>query len=70
MSLWLYSPSKCDGDYCPGDCDICKKAEEPDTRRCAKCKHYVIKDSRSNWNGEEPTYIKGCELWECDFEEV
>lgn len=32
------------------------------------CKHYVICDSRSNWNGEEPTYIWGCDLRECKYE--
>lgn len=25
--LWAYT-SRCDGDYCPGDCDRCGKAEE------------------------------------------
>lgn len=38
-------------------------------RPCKACKHYVVKDSRSNWNGEEPTMIYGCELWECEFAE-
>jgi hypothetical protein len=28
VSLWAYSPEKCDGDYCAGDCDYCQKAEE------------------------------------------
>ena len=40
--------------------------------KCKGCNHYVIKDSRSNWNGEPPTYIYGCELNECkksDFKE-
>lgn len=27
-SKWAYEPSKCDGDYCCGDCDECYKAEE------------------------------------------
>ena len=26
-SKWAYEPEKCDGDYCVGDCDLCKKAE-------------------------------------------
>ena len=26
VSKWAYSPEKCDGDYCPGDCDFCSKA--------------------------------------------
>lgn len=25
---WGYEPSKCDGDFCIGDCDLCNKAEE------------------------------------------
>ena len=28
VSKWAYSPEKCDGDFCPGDCDLCSKAEE------------------------------------------
>jgi hypothetical protein len=28
VSKWAYSPEKCDGDFCPGDCDKCGKAEE------------------------------------------
>lgn len=27
-SKWAYSPEKCDGRPCPGDCDGCPKAEE------------------------------------------
>ena len=26
--LWSYRPEKCDGDYCPMDCDKCYKADE------------------------------------------
>lgn len=40
--------------------------------KCKDCKHYVIKDSRTNWNGDPTTYIYGCELKECkktDFRE-
>lgn len=33
-SRWRYSPEKCDGDFCPGECDNCPKcwedAEEED----------------------------------------
>ena len=25
--LWAYSSEKCDGEYCPGDCDRCYKAD-------------------------------------------
>jgi hypothetical protein len=31
VDKWAYSPEKCEGDFCPGDCDICNKAEaDPD----------------------------------------
>lgn len=26
VSKYDYIPEKCDGDYCPGDCDLCSKA--------------------------------------------
>ena len=28
VSKWAYSPDKCDGDYCPGECDLCSKKDE------------------------------------------
>lgn len=27
VSKWSYIPAKCDGDYCPGDCDGCSKRD-------------------------------------------
>ena len=29
---WAYDPKKCDGDYCPHDCDRCEKAYETEMR--------------------------------------
>lgn len=29
-SKWAYTPEKCDGDYCVGECDLCPKAGEDD----------------------------------------
>lgn len=29
-SKWRYSPEKCDGDFCPGECDDCPKCWEDD----------------------------------------
>lgn len=29
-NLWLYSPARCDGDFCPKDCDHCEKGKEQD----------------------------------------
>ena len=28
VSKWAYEPTKCDGHYCPGECDMCSLAEE------------------------------------------
>lgn len=28
VSKWAYEPEKCDGDFCPGDCDGCFKKDE------------------------------------------
>ena len=28
VSKWAYEPKKCDGGYCPGDCDECVKAND------------------------------------------
>lgn len=28
VSKWAYIPERCDGEPCPGDCDVCSKAEE------------------------------------------
>lgn len=27
-NLWRYSPERCDGDFCPGNCDHCSCSEE------------------------------------------
>lgn len=27
VSKWAYSPERCDGDACVGDCDLCQKAK-------------------------------------------
>ena len=26
VSRWAYLPERCDGEACPGDCDLCSKA--------------------------------------------
>lgn len=30
VSKWAYSPKKCDGQPCPGDCDFCSLQDEGD----------------------------------------
>ena len=27
VSRWAYTPAKCDGHYCPGECDLCSLRE-------------------------------------------
>lgn len=27
VSKWAWT-ERCDGDYCPGDCDLCRKADD------------------------------------------
>ena len=34
VSKWAYSPDKCDGDFCVGDCDNCSKADSDDSDGC------------------------------------
>ena len=36
VSKWAYTPDKCDGDYCPGACDICDKPWEDAWRDVVK----------------------------------
>ena len=35
VSKWAYTPEKCDGQPCVGDCDLCSKAFLTDTYRRA-----------------------------------
>ena len=34
VSKWAYESWKCDGDFCPGDCDFCGKAYESYCEEC------------------------------------
>ena len=29
--LWAYDPNRCDGDWCPMNCDWCRKNPDHDT---------------------------------------
>ena len=42
VSKWAYTPEKCDGDYCIGDCDLCIKAEDDSLN--AGCHYDSMKD--------------------------
>lgn len=39
VSKWAYSPEKCDGDLCVGDCDLCGKAYENDDEELSEPVH-------------------------------
>ena len=39
-SKWAYEPEYCDGEPCPGDCDLCGKAQENEDRRQEKEEHF------------------------------
>lgn len=49
-----------------------EKTGENIMRDCKNCKHYVIKDTKHNYEqngcGTYTQYIYGCESWECEFE--
>ena len=38
-SKWAYTPQKCDGDYCIGECDLCGKRDIDVTVHCEDCKY-------------------------------
>ena len=48
-SKWRYTPEKCDGDFCPGECDNCPKcwedAEEEDEGKT--CREQLIEQLHS-----------------------
>ena len=49
VSKWAYKPEKCDGDYCPGDCDNCQKKDEVEEcltegERRTKMKYLILLD--------------------------
>lgn len=52
VSLWAYSPEKCDGDFCCGDCDLCNKVDVVSICRCKDCKYskeYSDKQLECRW---------------------
>ena len=39
VSKWAYTPEKCDGKPCVGDCDLCSKAHEDDDEELSEPVH-------------------------------
>ena len=39
VSKWAYTPEKCDGKPCVGDCDLCSKAYEDDDEELSEPVH-------------------------------
>ena len=57
-SLWAYSPEKCDGQPCPGDCDKCSKRDVVRVIRCVDCVHCTAKNGAGFWH---------CSNWDMDI---
>lgn len=51
VSKWAYHPEVCDGDYCPGDCDECKKADEA-MEASERKEHKTLLDIVREWDEE------------------
>lgn len=60
VSKWAYEPSKCDGDYCPGDCDNCSKRFEE--RRPGE---YVPFETRAESNETVDRQKRYAQIKEC-----
>lgn len=42
VSMWAYTPEKCDGDFCIGECDICNKADGTEYKYGMKLRGFSI----------------------------
>lgn len=52
INLWAYTREKCAGDVCPGDCDLCEKADGRFPQKCIKCENFRLeyqKDPTGSW---------------------
>ena len=57
-SLWAYSPEKCEGHPCPGDCDRCAKRDIVRVIRCVDCIHFNPSPLSDHWY---------CSNWDIDI---
>lgn len=48
-SRWRYSPEKCDGDFCPGECDNCPKCWEDDDEDEGKTSRERLIEQLHSW---------------------
>ena len=67
VSKWAYKPEKCDGDFCPGDCERCSKAEEMDIEEAQE----IYKELYHGWvtsNDEAKFNVAAVTIYEalCD----
>jgi len=49
VSKWAYTPEKCDGDYCPEDCDVCPKNDDRRGYECDPEKNTECDKKRCFW---------------------
>lgn len=50
VRLWSYESEKCDGDYCPNDCDRCSKAKDGEHIPLWQALTWAIKEREKNDN--------------------
>lgn len=63
-SKWAYEPEACDGEPCPGDCDLCGKAQENEARRQEKEEHFRTR-FMGRANGKTKAGKKRAEIRTC-----
>lgn len=47
VSKWSYEPTKCDGHYCPGECDLCALKDEEDEDEQLRSNKNISDDDRT-----------------------
>ena len=61
VSKWNYTPEKCDGHYCPGECDLCSR--EDMTERLPG--EYVPYETRAEANEKIDRKLRYSQIKEC-----
>ena len=62
MELWAYDSDRCDGDYCPCNCDICRKAEEQEEDEAIEDLEYDLHTMEMDGLSGTQKYFEMCEM--------